>query len=138
MQLGSLGGPRLGFALASLILDMDSFYIYIGVCFGFIGSSFKTGSMHCMCYRTICVALYFSFPCNALLLQCDMKLCRVFLIFKPNHCKCTIFVYCFKVSHHVDHTGKIFMTYITSWSHPDSVTKNCSDLSLHCLNKLFK
>ena len=26
----------------------------------------------------------------------------------------------FKVSHHVDHTGKIFMTYITSWSHPES------------------
>lgn len=25
-----------------------------------------------------------------------------------------------KVSHHVDHTGKIFMTYITSWSHPES------------------
>ena len=33
---------------------------------------------------------------------------------------CIIFVYCFKVSHHVDHTGKIFMTYITSWSHPES------------------
>ena len=31
-----------------------------------------------------------------------------------------MFVYCFKVSHHVDHTGKIFMTYITSWSHPES------------------
>jgi len=25
-----------------------------------------------------------------------------------------------KVSHHVDHTGKIFMTYLTSWSYPES------------------
>ena len=26
----------------------------------------------------------------------------------------------FKVSHHVDHTGKIFMTYLTSWNYPES------------------
>ena len=36
------------------------------------------------------------------------------------YCNCIICNYCFKVSHHVDHTGKIFMTYITSWSHPES------------------
>ena len=25
-----------------------------------------------------------------------------------------------KVSHYVDHTGKIYMTYLTSWSYPTS------------------
>ena len=56
------------------LLLYKGIHIYIGVCFGFIGSSFETGSMHCMCYRTICVTLYFfSFPCNALLMWHETK-----------------------------------------------------------------
>ena len=59
----------------------------------------------------------------------DLKLCHTLLnLYFRSKCSQQFqyffpyvdFCVLFKVSHHVDHTGKIFMTYLTSWNYPES------------------